>query len=148
MDAISTATDIGSLTPEDAAAAAEACDLLLAAGDSDPHLQVDGGAQVRLPRAAAVLLRDMLAEMARGNAVALLPVQTELTTQQAAHYLNVSRPYLIGLLEKRAIPFHKVGTHRRVTFADLAAYRKQSRARSGAAMDELVAQAQELELGY
>ena len=77
MDAISTATDIGSLTPEDAAAAAEACDLLLAAGDSDPHLQVDGGAQVEVAagggRAAA---GHAGAEMARGNAGRLLPVQT------------------------------------------------------------------------
>jgi excisionase family DNA binding protein len=148
MDVIAMPADIGQPTPEDAAAASEACDLLLAAGDSELHLRVDDGNQVRLPRAACVLLRDMLTEMARGSAIALVPVQTELTTQQAADYLNVSRPYLIGLLEKRAIPFHKVGTHRRVKFADLAAYRKQSLARSGAAMDELVAQAQELRLGY
>jgi excisionase family DNA binding protein len=148
MDAIATLSDIGQPTPEDAAAAAEARDLVLAAGDSDLHLRLADGSLVMLPRAAARLLRDMLAEMARGSAIALLPVHMELTTRQAADYLNVSRPYLIGLLEKGAIPFHKVGTHRRVRIADLAAYRKQSDAKSGAAMDELVAQAQELRLGY
>src|SRR5258708_39093722 len=125
MDVIATPLEIGPLTAEDAAAAAEARDLLLAAGDGELHLRMDDGSQVRLPPAASVLLRDMLAEMARGNAIAVMPVQTQLTTQQAADYLNVSRPYLIGLLEKRAIPFHKVGTHRRVKFADLTAYRKQ-----------------------
>ena len=101
-----------------------------------------------VPRQIAVMLAQVLGLLEQGTGVQIMPLNAMLTTQQAADALNVSRPYLIGLLEKRAIPFHKVGTHRRVTFADLAAYRKQSQARSGAAVDELVGQAQELGLGY
>jgi len=145
MDGLATSPGTG---PADAAMAAEARDLLLAMGEGDLRLRLEDGRPVLLPRMAARLLRDLLGEMARGSAVALMPVATELTTQQAADYLNVSRPYLIGLLEKGTIPFHKVGTHRRVRFSDLEAYRKRSHAKSDAAMDELVAQARELGLGY
>jgi excisionase family DNA binding protein len=148
MDGIVTRSDAGPVTPEDASIAAAARDLLLGHGDNDLHLLLDDGKEVVLPRAAAVLLRELLTEMARGNAISLLPVHMEFTTQQAADFLNVSRPYLIGLLEKGAIPFHKVGTHRRIGFSDLESYKKRSLAKSNAAMDELAGQAQELGLGY
>jgi excisionase family DNA binding protein len=86
--------------------------------------------------------------MAQGNAVALAPLRAELTTQEAADYLNVSRPYLVGLLEKGQIPFRKVGTHRRIKFADLMAFFKRTEEERRRVMDELAAQAQELGLGY
>jgi excisionase family DNA binding protein len=106
------------------------------------------GEDVILPRAAVALLRDVLTEMAQGNAVNLIPVHAELTTQQAANLLNVSRPYLVKLLEEGEMPFSMVGTHRRIRLRDLLAYQQKQQADSIEARKELAEQAQELDLGY
>ncbi len=106
------------------------------------------GQDLVLPRQALVLLRDLLADMAQGDAVAIVPRHAEMTTQQAADFLNISRPYLITLLERGELRYTKVGTHRRIQFRELMAYKDKTRQQSSDAMDELVKIAQENNLGY
>ena len=117
------------------------------AGD-ELQVQLEDGKVLRLPKAAADLLRHILNEMAIGNAVTIIPIHAELTTQEAADLLNVSRPFLVRLLEEGKIKHHKVGTHRRIKFKELEAYRLAAEADRKTAMEELAAEAQELGFGY
>jgi excisionase family DNA binding protein len=105
-------------------------------------------ASVTIPATALPLLANILQEMAQGNAVTLVPVQAELTTQQAADLLNVSRPFLIDLIDKKTIPCRMVGSHRRIPLQELLAYKQQTAAAASQSLDELTAQAQELNMGY
>lgn len=103
---------------------------------------------VRLPTSALRLLLEVLTEIGQGNAVSIIPIHAELTTQEAADLLNVSRPFLVQLLEKGDIPFHKIGTHRRVRYQDVMAYKTQIDTERRQVLEELAAEAQELDMGY
>lgn len=120
--------------------------------DAELHLRLlqddTEGETIALPASAVQLLLDALAHMARGHAVTLMPIQAELTTQQAAQLLNVSRPFLIGLLDQGIIPYRKVGTHRRVRFEDLMAYKRCIDDKRRQSLDVLSEQAQTLDMGY
>lgn len=118
-------------------------------GDS-MKVRVEGaggkGETVTIPKTAFRLFVAILAEMANGNAVRIIPHQAELTTQEAAGLLNVSRPYLVRLLDGNRIPFHRVGTHRRILFKDVMAYKAQHRRARKDTLDRLSKLDQELGL--
>lgn len=116
------------------------------------HVEVvaegDGAASVTVPVEAFELLVQVLAHLANGHAVTVMPVKAELTTQQAANILNVSRPYLIKLLDQGEILFRRVGTHRRVMLKDVVEYKRIDDVKRREAADALAAEAQALGLGY
>lgn len=121
---------------------------LIGRGETARIRIVDGDEEITVPVSAMKMLVDILAYMAEGEAVTLIPQHAELTTQQAADFLNVSRPFFVKLLEEGKLAFHKVGSHRRVYFRDLVVYREQSMDQRRKKLDELTAQSQELKMGY
>ncbi len=103
---------------------------------------------LRLPPKVLRLFADVLGSLAQGKAIAVMPKELDVTTQEAAMFLNVSRPYLVRLLEEGKIPFHKVGTHRRIRFEDVVQYKEDRQRISKDALQKLADQAQELGMGY
>ena len=106
------------------------------------------GAEVEaeIPAVAVRLLADVLARMAEGQTVTLIPLHAELSTQQAADLLGVSRPYFVKLLEQGKLPFRKVGEQRRVRYSHLLRYLEAERRETRRAVDELVALSEEMGL--
>lgn len=104
------------------------------------------GETVTIPQQTLRQIIDLLTEIAKGNAVTLLPVHKELTTQDAANVLHCSRPHLVKLLRQGDIPYEKIGTHRRIKCQDLMEYKAKSKEREREAARELTALAQELEM--
>jgi excisionase family DNA binding protein len=114
-------------------------------------LHIDDAEQeqpIELPATAVALLMDVLEVMAAGRGVTLIPENAELTTVQAAGILNVSRPYLINLLDDGAIPHRRVGKHRRIRMEDVMAYKTRIDQDREAVLDELAREAQEQGHGY
>ena len=103
--------------------------------------------EIDLPRSLALLVVDLLAHIARGEMVTFVPYGAALTTQQAADVLNVSRPFLIKLLEEEEIPFHKVGSHRRISMMALMQYKNDRDKTRAQALNELQRLGQEYDAG-
>ncbi|HVK04036.1 MAG TPA: helix-turn-helix domain-containing protein [Armatimonadaceae bacterium] len=139
-------------SPSDARQAregSEALARLVDTGATDVRLRAaDDGSEIVLSASVARLLRDVLARLAQGEPVVLVPQKAELTTHQAADLLGVSRPHLIKLLETGQIAYRKVGVQRRIPLPDLLRYREANRAVRLKALEELQEQAQALDMGY
>jgi excisionase family DNA binding protein len=142
-------------TEADALLARESSRLLatrkLGRGSSVRIQIVDDAAEaeaVDVPSSSLRLFLQLLTEMSQGNAVTLIPTHAELTTQQAADMLNVSRPYVVKLLDDGKIPSRLVGKYRRVRFNDLMAYKRKDDEAREKILDQLTADAQELGMGY
>lgn len=101
---------------------------------------------IRLPRDVAVVLREILVNSAAGKSVGVIPTHAELTTQQAADLLNVSRPHVIKLMNDGVLPGHKVGTHRRIYASDVRSYKHQRDIDGRIAADDLTALTEEMGL--
>jgi len=120
-------------------------------GNQSLMLQVvdaDKDERIELPAGAVTLLMDILGAMASGQGITLIPEKAELTTVQAADIINVSRPFLIKLLEEGALPYRKVGKHRRILMEDVMNYKRGIDQEREAVLDKLVANAQEHDMGY
>jgi excisionase family DNA binding protein len=111
-----------------------------------PKLIGPEGEEIELPRSLFHILQQVVYHLAHGRVVTVMPLNKELTTQEAADLLNVSRPYLIKLLEEGKLPFFKVGTHRRIRFDDLMEYKKRRHDERRRALAEMAQMSQELGL--
>lgn len=100
------------------------------------------GEEMIIPHSLYAVLVQAVKQLMSGRAISIVPVMAELTTQQAADMLNVSRPFVVKLLEEGAIPLHKAGTHRRIYLQDLLAYKRMRDEAAAAAFGRLVTQAQ------
>ncbi len=105
-------------------------------------------APIELPAGAVALLIEILDAMAAGRGVTIIPENAELTTAEAAEVLNVSRPFLIGLLEQGQIKFRKVGSHRRIRMEDVMDYKEKVDTERDGILAELVADAEDQDMGY
>jgi excisionase family DNA binding protein len=108
----------------------------------------EGPVHIKIPATAFKFLKVILRNMAEGKAIAIAEEEAELSTQQAANLLGMSRPYLVDLLESGKIPFSKVGTHRRIRWKDLKKYEAKQQKNREEGLAQLAQEAQALGLGY
>lgn len=111
------------------------------------HLQ-ESEESMEIPLNAFILLKSILSNMAEGKSMTLIPSDSEISTQQAAEILNVSRPHVVKLLEKGDIPHRKVGSHRRILLSDLMDYKSKFEKTRRKHLDTMAKEAQDLNLGY
>lgn len=145
MDAVAPSADESEMARE----SGQRLEALLRAGKTSAkngavRVSIGGGEEMALPAGAVRLLVRLLTEMGEGHAVTLLPLNAELSSQGAAEILNVSRPYLVRLLDEGKIPSRKVGTHRRVLLRDVLDYKQRDKEQRLKVMDELQALSQEM----
>ncbi len=108
----------------------------------------ENGDFITIPKKALTLLTAILQNMAEGKTISIVTSNPEISTQQAADMLNISRPHLVKLLEAKNIPFKKVGSHRRILLEDIQNYKEQQTKQREAQLQFLANQAQDLNLGY
>jgi excisionase family DNA binding protein len=133
--------------PHDAQLARTSSSQLAKLGHEELSFKINGETII-LPASAVQILQRALEEIAQGHAVAVTPLETQLTTQQAADLIGVSRPHLIKRLEEGEIPFSLVGSHRRIALEDVLGFKLKLDRLRDEALRELVEQAQELRMGY
>ncbi|WP_017292422.1 helix-turn-helix domain-containing protein [Geminocystis herdmanii] len=112
------------------------------------ELKFSNGENIIIPTSVLPQLAEILSYLAKGDKVNIVPIKSELTTSEASEILNVSRPYLVQLLESGEIPFRKVGVRRRILAQDLMIYQEKIQAQRRYVLEKLTAQAQELNMGY
>ena len=145
----STSQRVLSASPDEQSELAKVVDLLAhldTAAEHKTRLVGPKGESIVLPASAFEALKTVVTGMAQGMAMTLVPSGRELTTQEAADLLRISRPSVIRLLEAGAIPFHKVGTHRRINVEDILKYRAERNEQRRAALRELTEISEEI--GY
>ena len=120
-----------------AAACAQALVALRAKRNARTVIRVPGAGDVPLPALVIPIMVEVLERIACGDDAALAVTKRVMTTQQAADFLGVSRPFVVQLIESGALPAHRVGTHRRVHASDAIRYRDRQRRRANLALDEL-----------
>jgi excisionase family DNA binding protein len=103
---------------------------------------------VEVPPVALKLIGQLLGALSEGRPIVLMPAKQEFTTVEAAHFLNVSRPFVVKEIDAGRLPHRMVGTHRRIAFEDLLAYAREMRAKQSAALERMAANARELGLDY
>ena len=116
---------------------------ILSRESAQPKLVTSNGEEIILPESVCNILRQAVQTMASDRAVSIVRYNRELTTQQAANILNVSRPFLVKLLDEGAIPYIKVGSHRRIRFKDLIIYQEHRDSKRRKLLDQLIEMTEE-----
>ena len=115
-----------------------------------PELSSCNGDELELPIEVFSMVKEILGQMAQGNAIMLVPAEKEISTQEIARLLNVSRPTVVKLMEKEEIPYTTtgVGGHRRAKYRDVMEYKQRLANRRSEGLDRLAEIAQENDMGY